>query len=292
MRLTNEGDVAVGVAADARLLTLEVTERSARKPVRCELPADMRPSDEAERALVVPPKRSYEESFEPRLYCFSVAAEDALAPGAIMVARLGRPGAESKPPFVVWAIDGVNPEVASMRSVTSDPIALPDDPTQVPADVLEPIPRPWLAVEGPRAVDALSPGAIEIPVTLRNDGSRAVVVPFRPETLRFDVADAAGVADCPWPTPPTAPTRELFTRVPPRGAARITVLLGAYCAAHTLDKPGLLVVRPRLDTRTASGDTIGLRSFEGLVIATKPTLVRLHRGEAKPSPLRLPTLAP
>src|SRR5579863_8450192 len=56
MRITNDGDVPVNVAADARLLRLEVAERSAHKPAWCELPAEMRPSDPTERALVVPPK--------------------------------------------------------------------------------------------------------------------------------------------------------------------------------------------------------------------------------------------
>ena len=101
MRLTNQGDVPVSVAADARLLTLEVTERSGHKPVRCELPADMRPADEAERALVLPPKRSYVESFEPRLYCFGVHETPALTPGATVVRR--PLGGESGKSFMVLA---------------------------------------------------------------------------------------------------------------------------------------------------------------------------------------------
>jgi hypothetical protein len=128
-------------------------------------------------------------------------------------------------------------------------------------------------------------------VTLRNEGSRAVTVRFRPETLAFDVTAAAGATDCVWPTPPTAPTRELYTTVPSGGSTTLSVLLGAYCGGHVLDNAGLLAVRPRLDTRKASGEAIGVRAFEGLVIATRPTLVRLHSGQVAPK-LQRPALAP
>jgi hypothetical protein len=288
MRLTNDGEVPVSVAADARLLRLEVTARGA-KTARCELPADMRPADATERALVVPPKRSYVETFEPRLYCFGGVLQDALAPGTVVTATLGEPGPEARPPFVVWPIDGVEPEVSPLRSLSAPPFALPDDPT--PA--LMPSPRPTLgprlSIEGARAADATSAGAIEIPVTLRNEGSSEVTVRFRPDTLAFDVAGPGGVADCPWPTPPTAPTPGLFTKVPPGGTTALTVLLSAYCATHVFDAPGLMVVRPRVDTRKASGDSIGVRAFQGLVIATRPTVVRLHRGLVV-QPLQRPKL--
>jgi hypothetical protein len=290
MRLTNEGDVPVSIAADARLLSLEVTERGARRPVHCELPADMRPGDDLERALVVPPKRSYVESFDPRLYCFSAAAQDALASGAIVVAHLGWKTAGNKPPFEVWPIDGVEPVLGPLHSVASPPIALPDEPTPALAEGPA-VGTPRLQLTASRAVEGGSPAKVEIPVTLRNEGSRPVTVRFRPETLGFDVIGQAGVTDCAWPTPPTAPMRELFTTVPSGGTTTLSVLLGAYCGGHVLDNAGLLVVRPRLDTRKASGEPIGLRAFDGLVIATRPTLVRLHSGQVQPK-LSRPALAP
>ena len=162
MRLTNGGEVPVHIAADARLLALDVTPRGARAPVRCELPADMRPGDELESALVVPPGRSYAETFEPRLYCFGPKTE-ALASGATVVAHLGWSGPANAPPYAVAALEGVEPEVASLKWLDGLAIALPDERTP-PTDA-QPPPSPKLISEiepahmafaGSAAVDASS----------------------------------------------------------------------------------------------------------------------------------------
>ena len=81
MRVTNEGDVPVTIVADARLLALDVTPRSARKAVHCELPGEMRPQDDSTRPLVLPPKRAYVERFEPRLYCLDGSPPRRPRPG-------------------------------------------------------------------------------------------------------------------------------------------------------------------------------------------------------------------
>jgi hypothetical protein len=72
----------------------------------------------------------------------------------------------------------------------------------------------------------------------------------------------------------------MFTTLPPRGSESLSVTLSSYCTGHGLDAGGLLVVRPRFDTRHASGAPIGLRAFDGELMAEKPTIVRLHRGAA------------
>jgi len=292
MRVANEGAVPVLIVADARLLSLDVEPRGARAPTRCELPADMRPVGDLQRALVVPPGRSYSESFEPRLYCFGSSKLEALVPGAIVTARLGwTTGRKSEAPFEVSPMDGVQPEVAALKSIEAALIALPDEPSawsdqpQPPRDggaraVEADVPR--LSLQGPVAVDAETPNDVEIPVTLRNDGLRAVVVRFRPESLGFDLIGPAGVERCSWPTMPGAAMREAFSTLPPHGSDVLTVTLAAYCAGTGLDRAGLLVVRPRLDTRRGSGASIGLPAFQGEVIALTPTMVRLHRGAARP----------
>jgi hypothetical protein len=295
MRVTNEGDVPVRIVADARALWLEVTPRSARKPVRCELPEDMRPSDDLQEPLVLPPKRSYVETFEPRIYCFGQTKLDALAPGATVVAHLGWTGPAHKAPFGVSPIDGVEPEVAPLKSIASAPIALPDEPTAEAAPAPsapggDPYP-PKLTLTGATAIDAESPNGLEIPVALHNQGTRTVIVRFRPETLAFEVVGSGGVESCSWPTQPSSAMRELFDTIPPRASASLQVLLTAYCTGHALDQAGLVVVRPRVDTRNASGASVGLRTFDGEVIATAPTLVRLHHGLVTP-PLRRPRLEP
>ena len=58
-----------------------------------------------------------------------------------------------------------------------------------------------------------------------------------------------------------------------------------------VDQAGLLVVRPSLDTRNASGTDVGLHSFDGEVMALTPTVIRLHRG-AVSQPMVRPRLEP
>lgn len=282
LRVTNAGSVPVRLAADARLLALDVTPRGERRPVHCELPADMRPDDDLDRSLVLPPGRSYAESFEPRLYCFGERALQALSPQAIVVARLGWPaGSRAEDRQAVSSIDGVEPVVGSLPSIVSTPFALPDDPTpaalpaEPPAGAIEP---PRLRVTGAVSVDAATFDDLTVAVTLHNDGTRPVRLRFKPETLAFDVATSRGVEHCAWPTPVGAPMRELYSTLAPGQAETQQVLLSDYCNAKPLDHAGLIVVRPQLDTRRAGGQDIGLQTFDGQIIATEPTVARLHRG--------------
>lgn len=286
LRVANDGEIPVRLAADARLLTLALTPRGAQKAVRCRLPADMRPGEDLGRSIVLQAKRDYVETFEPRLYCFAGKELDGLAPGAILVARLGWEGKGETSPLEVAPIDGVEPLIAPLKSIESAPIALPDEvtpalepPAPRPTEALLDAPR--LELEAKGTVDAESPDGASIPVTLRNEGSRPVIVHFRPETLGFEVvrAGGGGVEHCSWPAARAAPARELFTTLAPKnGTVQLTVMLPAYCVGNILDLGGLLVVRPWLDTRLVSGGSVGLRSFDGRIDAKSPTFVRLHRG--------------
>jgi hypothetical protein len=286
MRVANEGEVPVRLAADARLLAFALTPRGARNAVRCRLPADMRPADDLERSLVLPGKRDYVETFEPRLYCFAAKELDALTPGAILVARLGWEGKGTSNPLEVAPIDGLEPAMAPLKSIESEPIALPDEMTpalEAPASPTSDasLDTPRLELAAKSTVDAESPENVSIPVTLRNESSQPIVVHFRPETLGFEVerAGGGGVELCSWPTMRAAPTRELFTTLAPKkGAAELTVMLATYCTGNILDTEGLLVVRPWLDTRVSSGQSVGLRSYDGRIDAKSFTFVRLHRG--------------
>ena len=296
MRVTNQGDVPVQIVADTRLLSVDVTPRGMRKAVHCELPDDMRPTDSLSRAIVVPPKRAYVETLEPRLYCFA-GKLDVLAPGAIVVGHLGwTAGRKSEPPFVVSPIEGVAPGLQALKSIDSPPIALPDEPSSwqggVTAVQTGDADVPPLSLRGSSAVDAPAPNNIEIPVTLRNDGRNPVIVRFRPEVLQFDVMGPGAIERCAWPTPPAAPLREMFTTLAPKASTTLDITLSSYCTGQALDQPGLVIVRPRIDTREASGAALGLRTFDGELMAAAPTVVRLHRGAAPPPPLVRPQLAP
>jgi hypothetical protein len=297
MRVTNEGEVPVTLVADARLLSLEVTPRGARAAERCELPADMRPRDDLGRPIVLPPKRTYAERFEPRLYCLENRKLDALAAGSIVVARLGWAGKSTRPPLEVAPIEGMEAEIAPSKSITSAPIALPDEPTPA-AIAKEPVegrPAPRvetvLSLAAPRSVDAGSEDEIALTVTLQNKGHRAAIVRFRPETLAFEVLGPRGVRHCGWSANVSAPTPDLFSSLAAGATESLAVMLSAYCPSGVFDQAGFYVVRATLDTRKASGAEVGLRTFDGQVIAHAPTLVRLHHG-VQPEPLVRPRLQP
>src|SRR5580700_709936 len=272
MHVSNEGTVPVIVVADARLLRLEVTARGAARARKCELPADMRPQDDLQRPLVLAPQHEYVERFDPRLYCLLGADLDALAPMSIVVARLGWPGVGSSPPLELAALDGVKPDIAPRKSIESDPISIPDEIDDSSDREPGPSDAPKLALSAARAVEAASPNALEIPVSLTNKSGRAIVVRFRPETVGFDVVGPGGTQRCNWPALPTAPTPDLFTTLAPKATTTLDLELSAYCPTRVFDQDGLLIVRPRLDTRAASGAHIGVRAFDGIVAAKAPTL--------------------
>jgi hypothetical protein len=287
VHVTNDGDVPVRIAADARMLVLDVTPRGARAPVRCELSDDMRPEGDLERPLVLPPGRSYAESFEARLFCFGQRRDAALAPGSIVVAHLGWPGKHPSS-FEVSALDGVEPRVAAKGALDAPPIVLPDEatPPQTPRRSPYAPGAPLMSVSSSRWVEADSASVIDVSVSLRNDGSHAVSVRFLPEVLRFDVLGPSGVEHCAWPTQPGAPTREQFGKVAPGGSTELLSSLQAYCGSHTFDEPGLYFVVARADTRPGqAGPSVGPPSFEGELVASNATVLRLHKGRApKPAP--------
>ncbi len=100
MRLENEGTVALRIAADSRLLRLEVQTSEEAKPVSCVLPSSLRSARFPEdRALLLAPGHSYVESFDPRLFCFGKSAVP-LGPNVTVRARFGwEPPKEKKTAF-------------------------------------------------------------------------------------------------------------------------------------------------------------------------------------------------
>ncbi len=104
LRIDNEGDAQVRIAADARLLTLSVRAPSTRPPrlthehgwdrqaTVCSGPKQFGLTDHfpADRELVLDAGHSYIEEFDPRLICFGKDAA-LLRPGAKVTATLGWP---------------------------------------------------------------------------------------------------------------------------------------------------------------------------------------------------------
>ena len=288
MRVENRGPVPVRLAADARLLSLDVTAPGAKKALHCVLPADMRPANGYDRELVLPPQRAFAETFDPRLYCFGAKEEAALVPGASVVAHLGWPAPARAQrltsPFVLEPIEGVTPPVAPAKEIASAPwtiAALAPTPTPTPTPYSDETPDK-LEVSSLPHEDAERGVDVSVAVTVANRGTRAVTVLVRPETLAFDVQGPGGAVRCGGTRAVDAPIRELYTTLAPGTHTSVRLLLDDMCPDKTFDRAGLYVVRALLDTRRASARGLGVRTFDGVAVAPVTTQVRIRQAR-KPS---------
>jgi hypothetical protein len=296
MRVENTGDVPVRLVADARLLTFELSsdpeagKKKAKKPIVCALPVDMRPLGDVDRALVLAPKRAYSETFDPRLYCFGTKSGAALAAGTHVVGHLGWMKSHgTSAPFVVSPFEGVEPEVRAVKELVSGSVDIgPDDaPRETLASTHPPPPKagddPYptkLSISSPKHVDVETTRDLSMTVHVKNEGVRSVTVLLRPETLAFEVTGPEHTTSfCGWPVRVGGTVREAFATLHPKRGESVSVLLDALCPDSTFDHPGLYVVRPRLDTRHADGEEVGLTAFAGEIIGTQTTLLRVHRGD-------------
>ncbi|WP_394826978.1 hypothetical protein [Pendulispora albinea] len=327
MRLENTGDVPVRIVADPYLLSLEIMVpagegAAAKKPakareVRCVLPADMRPSTDSARNLVLNPGKAYSESFDPRMYCFGAKESAGLVRGARIIphygfASLTRPKrAASKPkaptpPFVVAPIPDTDPTArptlapvneiiggtaielsgdavagtSSTDNTTKDAVATRTTAPVSGASTAEnDTSEPGLSIALPARTDGARASDMNLRVTLTNIGPRRAAIYFRPQSVAFDVTGPGGEFAC--SAGGAAAIRELFTTLAPRGRASLSVLAGSSCPDHSFDIPGLYEVRPRLDTRHIVGSpaaVAGSPPFEGEVMGT-PALVRIRVGK-------------
>jgi hypothetical protein len=286
MRVENTGEVPLRLVADARLLALEVRAPGAARSVRCVLPDDMRSFDPDDRALFLPAHKSYSQSFDPRLYCFGAREAAALVPDAKVIASLGWHTGNKA--FVVEPIGGGSPPAAAAREIvaaewTIPPAAAPSSTPKPPPPPPDDLNAPKLVVSAPERVDAASGEEIEISVTVRNAGTRRVYFMLHPETLAFDVEGAHAATHCTSGRGLVA-IRELFTALGPGEKASLPVLVTTLCPPHTFDEPGLYAVRPSLDTTQASGNSIGLRTFDGRVEAATPLLLRVRHERRSSTP--------
>lgn len=317
LRVENTGELPVRIAADPRLLVLEVTPPAGTTPaptrgrapvdptVTCALPEDARPQSDEGQELVVPAKRSWSLSIDPLLYCFDAKARAALVPGATVRARFGwlpkasrakaKKGPEApSPPFVANPVGASVGKIAPAKVLEAAPFALTEEQRVTAAPPLPAASKPsaetqGLSLSSSATLDAARGVELPVTVTLTNEGDRAAALSFRPEMIRFRVAGPAGTIACGNTVERASPIRELFTTIAPRGRASLTVLLAASCPADTFDKPGLYRATAILDTSLASGRSIGIRSFDGVVTAQVPTLVRV-RTEKRPTPAKKPVL--
>jgi hypothetical protein len=297
--LTNDDTTPLRLVTDGRLLTLDVArdggedgeggddagahavKRSGRKPpptIHCTLPGELRPATDGERVRVLAPGVSYVEVFDPRLYCFEGRDEAALVPGSRVTAHLGWPslhGGADAPPFVVDEAFGGD-QRTGVKELTAEGVSVPPPlPQEAPADA----PHKLAVTTLPR-IDAEIGSGLLVEVWVENTTSRPIRLMLRPETLAFEVASTKGVLQCSLKSHQASPIAEVFAEAPPHGKLSTSVLLASVCPDGTFREAGLYTVTARVDTRHASGRSIGIETFDGLVKASAPTLVRVRHDRA------------
>ena len=311
LRIENTGDVPMRLAADPRLLVLEVTppagtvldpvDPKKRAPVRktpdagtvrCILPADARPVTDEARDLVVPGKRSWSTSIDPLFYCFGARERRALVAGASITAHFGWPEPVAKaaatrkkppplaPPFAAAPVGAAVGKVAPAKELESAPFALTDAiAAAVPAAPgVEPGSpgRAVLRVSMPESRDASRGVEIETTVTVTNDGDQAAIFLWRPETVRFAVSGPLGSSTCGTTAVIESPIRELYSTLGAKARASMALLVTAKCPVDTFDEPGIFRVTATLDTTQASARPVGLKSWDGEATAKVPMLLRVR----------------
>jgi hypothetical protein len=197
LRVENTGDLPVRIAADPRLLVLDVTppagfvdptaktKRAATskvqeppRGVRCVLPDDARPSTDEGRELVVPSKRSWSTNIDPLFYCFSARERAVLVTGATVTAHFGwpaplvKPSARTKPivtapPFVAAPVGAAIGKVAPAKVLAAAPFTLtegvaPSPPATSAADTT----APGATAPGATALPPLPPGSAALVVSM------------------------------------------------------------------------------------------------------------------------------
>jgi hypothetical protein len=287
--ITNTDDTPLRIVADSRLLSLDLTPgddgdddappKKHGRPVHCALPSEVRPSTDSDRVQFLPPDITYVVEFDPRMYCFDAHDAAALTPDAKLVAHLGWSPSSSRagtPPFV--ADETLNgQERVGMKQLVSQTVTVPDTISSEPP----PMHRHALVVRAPTRIDAESGRTLIINVSVENTTTRPVHLMLRPETLAFEVSSPRGVYWCSGKTHQASAIAEVFRTIPPHGKASTSVLLASICPDATFKSAGVYTVEARIDTRHASGRSIGIETFDGVVHAEDETLVRVRRDRAR-----------
>lgn len=320
VKIENTGEVPVRLAADSRLLSLEVTppagsaaETALRKkgskstePIvaKCELPADIRPTTDEGRELVVPGKRSFTMTIDPFFYCFGAKERGALVTGASVKARFGFPTPTPKTvkgkvqpptaPFVAAPVGAAVGKLGPVKAITSAAALLGEDvkvvPVPVPAtpNATASTGNEGIVVTTGETLDVSRGSEITVTVTLTNTSDRALTSLFRPEMIRFLVSGPNGSVSCGNPRTVASPIRELFGTIPVKGKTSISLLVTSVCGFDTFDEAGIYRVTPTFDSSGASGQSIRLKTWDGEVSAKAPLLLRVRtnkraRTTARPS---------
>jgi len=290
---TNTGDEPLRFAADARLLSLEVTppasatSKKAPKRLSCVLPSALRPESIAhDRAVILRPGASWVEAFDPTLYCFGAEGSKALVSGATVVAKLGFPSPSRTktptPPFVAEPTR-LDATVSALKEVASEPFVLAENEPHAPArsasaPATEEDPKaPKLAITAPAHLDAPDDSAVVLSATVRNAGKRSMLVHLRRDQLFFDVEGPTGLFRCGPDEAVRAVPRDFFSTFAADATRSFSVRLIEVCPRDTFARPGLYRVRAGIAVQDGGADP-RWGAYEGVAVAKEPTLLRVQGG--------------
>ncbi len=305
VKLTNTGADPIRIVADSRLLSFEVT--NAARVQTCRLPADMVPTSDTVRTLVIPPQRSWSAKIDPIFYCYASAQAASLQVGASVVASFGFLAPRYAPPFAIAPVTapGVDAGVFPARSVNSQSVMLAaataaavasatsarfGTPVGTAAGVMIQNPNEYpahLKTSLPERLDVSRAFEQSVNVSIVNEGDRPVRTLMTPPVIGFFVELPSGQRARCGADSAVGAIAELVSTLAPHGRTSSSIDLGALCGGY-LRSMGLYRVRPRLDTRHATPPPGPAAFWQGESIGA-PMLVRIREGE---DPLPSPRLDP
>ncbi len=298
MTLANQGASSQKVVADPRLLWFEVEVPGKKKTATCKLPKDSFPTRIDRRTVVtLAPGEGVEQSFDPRLYCFSAGGQWQLVPGALVTAHFGwpekkktswkkgkrvvTPAPKQKAPFVAEpADDKADDTEGSTKEIVAQTFALRSDYARwsehgIKPDHEDESPIEMSTVQGS---DAQAERTATIRITLKNRSKETQTVYFRRELVKYEVMRPDGLATCDPQPDSRAPDRQAFLRLRPGRSISATSRLVELCPTGTFDKPGLYLVHARFQA-TETGEDFDLDGFVGEVASRGPATIRIKTGE-------------
>lgn len=296
--IANSSETPVRVAADLRLLSLEIEppqdETAGNKQTKshvCELPQADRPSQpDRELEVELEPDMMLAHAFDPRLIC----EPDWLVPGAVVTPKFGwapktrtvwRQGKRIEEP-----LPPSEPYVAVAADTEGDPLApiqqLVGEPFRLDAGYAPPPPPPEPKDDQPPPLELVvhdlgtiqDPRSATITVEIKNPASRGRHVFVRREFITYEVVGPQGSITCSIYPDDRVPDRQAFDFIAARGSLRIASRLAEVCPPGAFGPSGLYRIHARLDA-TESGAEQGLDAFVGTVTSRKPGLLRLRGGK-------------
>ena len=295
IRLENQDEAPVRIIADIRSLRLLVRSHGDSTYHVCALPSRMKP-DRVHRWLQLDPGQAWQETFDPRLFCWGTKASQRLAPGASITAFYGyhrsprrhrwrRPHVRALPSILLPVFDpapfGPSSELVSLTTWLRKTSPSPLDVSSAIASAKKkkrPYRETKLALDAPRWSDAPTPRNTWLSVRLRNVGNHPAVVHLRPDNLVVNVTGPDGGTGQCGPGPKArALVRDFFRTIGPGQSARIRMRLYEYCGPDMFQQPGLYKLVASVVLRE-TGASYGLQAFTGDVTARHETLLRVQTG--------------